>query len=483
MSIARKAGLVVLVLLLVSTVGAANVVTTTERTVLNKEFVDQSLAEENGYSQLRNATVDAVTDQVEQVNPGQSDQIPSVIQNSIDTRRIVEDAVTEGYVRNQSRANLFRLYDYLHGKRSDLVLRTDLAPLKDRLADAVGDQVSDVNVGDLVEQYAPVTEEIPVNVTGDRIRKMRSSQSGYREARQQFRDDVREVVLDRLVDEAFQKASNDELLVLIGEDPRQYTEAEKEQIVTAREDQIRQALRQRIVEGEDGRLQKEIDQELTERADAAKQRIREETPQATQQFSDNVTRAAVDLQLAVVDGLATNTSYQEFSSRMDTAESALADEASRLAAKQIDEQVPDNISVTEQLAPQDRQQLDRLANNVQTLDTVSLVLPILAVVLVGLLYVVSRSLETTALASGIGVGVVGLLSFVGASLASGPVETVIRNQVSGDGVQAIEDIAVGFVEQILGTLTAQSLLLLVAGLVLIGLGVAVNRGYLGGRES
>ncbi|MFC7133428.1 MULTISPECIES: hypothetical protein [Salinibaculum] len=483
MSAARKAGLVVVALLLVTSVGAANVVMTTERTVLNANFVDQSLAEEDGYNELRDITVDAVTTEVERAAPGQSEQLPAAIQDSIDATALVEETVTAEYVRNQSRANLFRLYEFLHGQRSDLVLRIDMVPLKEGLADAVGDQVRDVSVADLVDQYAPSTGDVPIEITGDRISRMRSSQSGYQDVRDQFRSDVREAVLDRLVDEAFQQASNDELLMLIGEDPRQYTDAEKEQIVTQQEDQIRQALRQRILEEEDGRLSREIDEELADRAETAKQRVREETRQATQDFSENVTGAAIDLQVAVIDGLATDTSYQEFSSRMDAAESRLADEAARLAAQQIDEQVPDAISAGEELAPQDRQQLDRLASNVQLLDTANLVLPVLALVLIGLLYLISRSLETTALTTGVALGVVGLLSFVGASLATGPTETFIRDQVNGEDVQAIQDVAVGFAGKILGTLSAQSLLLLVVGVLLVGVAIASRQGYLDSQRS
>jgi hypothetical protein len=478
MSAAKTVGLVVLAVLLLTTTAAANVVTTSERTVLNAEFVDQSLADGGGYSELRAQILDTVDDQVAQANPTESDQIPSVIQDSINTRDIVSDAVTESYVRNQSRANLFRLYDFLHGDREDIALRVDLTPLKANLADAVGESVSDVNVSVLVDQYAPVTGEVPIEISGDRVRTMRSSQSSYQDVRDEVRMELREVALDRLVDRSFDEASNDELLVLIGENPREYTEQEKQNIVTEREAEIRQQIRQRIEEEDDDRLQEEIDQELADRAEQSKQRARAETRDATSQFSDTVTQAAIDLQLAVIDGVATDTSYEEFSSRIDTTEQNLDDEASRLAAEQIDREVPSNISVTEDLSAQDREALTMASTRVQQIDTVNVVLPILALVLVGLIYLLTRSLATTAFTTGISVGLVGLVTFVGATLARAPIETTIRNEFSGQNAQGIQDILVGLIEQILGVLGTQSLLLVGVGIVLILVGVADRRGYL-----
>ena len=480
MSAGKKVGLVVLALLLVTTVGTANVVMTSERTVLNAEFVDQSLAEEDGYSQLEDATVDAVADRVDEANPAGSDQIPSAIQHSINTTAIVDDAVTAEYIRSQARANLFRLYDFLHGERPDLALRVDLVPLKDSLASAVGDQVSDIDISTLVEEYAPTGGDIPIEVTGERVRKMRSSQSGYQEVRANFREEVRQLVLDRLVDEAFQRASNDELLVLIGEDPRQYTDAEKQRIVENREDEIRQELRQRIEEEEGDRISQAIDEELADRAQQAKDRVRQQTREATSQYSENVTGAAIDLQVAVIDGLATDTSYEEFSSRVDAAEQTLANEAGRLAAAQIDQEVPDNISVAEELSAQDREQLTTLSNRVQQVDTVNSALPIAALLIVGLIYLLTRSIGTTALTTGISVGLVGVGTFAGATIAGGPAKDAIRNQLSGEGAAAIRDIATGLVDQVLGALSSQSLVLAGIGVVLILVWVADRQGYLAG---
>ena len=474
MSAAQKLGIVVLALLLITTVGAANVVMTSERTVLNAEFVDQSFAEEDGYSQLRSQVIDAVDNEVAQANPTQSDQIPQAIQRNINITAIVADAVTESYIRNQSRQNLFRLYDFLHGDRPDLVLQVDLEPLKDSLAEAVGEQVRDINISTLVDEFAPATDTIPIEITGERIQTMRASQSGYQEVRASFRDELRNILFERLRQE--EPAL---LLEAIGEDPRQYSsDAERRQAVDRNEQEIKQQIRELTQRGADNSINERFEQELQERVALAKDRVRQETREATSQFSENVTTAAIDVQLALIDGLATDTSYEEFTNRVSAAEEQLANEASRLAAQQIDREVPDTISAADELSQQDRQQLTMLSNRVQQVDTANTFLPVLALILIGLIYLVTRSLGTTALTAGISIALVGVGTFVGARLVGGPVEDFIRNQISGQDTQAIRDLAVGLVDRLLGVLSRQSLLLAVVGVVLILVWVADRQGYL-----
>ncbi len=474
MSLARKVGLVVLALLLITTTATANIVMTSERTVLNANFVDQSLEEEDGYSQLRAQTVTTVTDRIEEEDLTGSEQIPASLQSTVNITDLVSDAITESYVRNQSRANLFRLYDYLHGERSDLALSIDLRPLKDNLGDEINEEVRDINISTLVDEFAPPPSQIPIEISGDRVRRMRANQSGYQAVREEFRQELRDIAIDRIVDSAFEEASTDNLLREIGEDPDQYTEAEKQQIVNEREDEIRSQLRQRIIENDDGAVREEINTQLQQRAQTAKEQARETTQDATSQYSDTVTNAAIDLQFAVIDGLATNTSYENFSTRLDTAETTLADEASRLAVEQLEQEVPDNISLTEELTEQDRESLSMTSNRVQQLDTLNSVLPLVALLLIVLMYLLTRSIGTTAFTAGTSIGLVGLVSFVGATLISAPIENAISTEIP-ENEEAIQELAIGLVEQLLGMFSSMSLLLVGIGVVLLLVWVAARR--------
>lgn len=475
MSAGRTLALVVLALLLITTVGAANVVMTGERTVLSAEFVDQTLTEEEGYSQVESIAVESVTDQVEQTAPTQSGQLPAALQGEIDAAQIVDGAVTTSYIRDQSQSNLVRFYDFLHGARDDSGLRIDLAPLKSNLADAVGEQVGDVDVGALVDEYAPTTADSPIEISGARVERMRADQSGYQDVRGAFRDEIRNATYERL-----RQSDPGLLLGTIGEDPRQYSsDSERRRAVDSNEQEIRGELRRLTQPNADNEINERFTQELADRAQQAKQRVRQRTREATQQFPTNVTQAATDLQIAVIDGLATDTDYDTFSSRVDAAEQTLSDEASRLAAAQIDDEVPDTVSLTEEFTQEDREQLQTLANWVQRVDTANTVLPVVALVLIGLVFVVGRSLGTTALTTGLAVSIVGVGGFIGAKMAGNPVETAIGDQLSGQGQAEIQPVAIGFVEQVLGVLGSQSLLLIVVGVVLLLVWLAARLGVLG----
>jgi hypothetical protein len=479
MGVAVKAALILIAILLVGTVGASNVVMTGERTVLSAGFVDQWLTEEEGYEELRGVAVETIGDQVSETNLAGGGGDSLAIASSINTTRIVDKAITIEYVRSQSRANTQRGYEFLHGDRETPELRINLVPLKANLADAVGEEIQSVSVGAVVDQFMQTSEELPIEVSGDRLQKMRTSETDYREVRQGVRAEIRTAVLDRLVNDAFElgRSENpDDLLLLIGEDPRQYsTSEEKRAEIDRREDEIRNTLRTRIQEQEGDRIQQEIDQQLTDTATQFKESVRYGTGTQTEGLSENATAAAVDLQLAVIDGLVTDTSYQEFTTRIDTAEQTLTDEAVRLARLQIDEELPDSISLTETLSPENRDQLNMGAQLVQQIDVANIALPAIVLALIGLAFAISRSMITTVLTTGVALVISGGITLVGALLAAAPAEQFIRETVSDP--QQI-GIAMGLVDRILGTLSSQSGSLIAVGIILVALAIGKRRGYL-----
>jgi hypothetical protein len=480
-AVGKKVALVLAALLLIGTVGGSNVVMTGERTVLSASFVDQWLTEENGYEELREVTVETIGNQIGETNLAGSGGGSLGGGDAVNTTSIVEAAVTTEYVRNQSRANTRRVYEFLHGDRENPALRIDIVPLKSNLANAVGDEIQSVSVGDVIDQFVQTPDEIPIEVSGDRLQKMRTSEQNYKEVRQEVRAEIRTAVLDRLVDNAFdvgRSENPDGLLLLIGQDPRQYpTDQEKRAEIDSREEEIRGALRTRIKEQEGDNIEQAVDQQLADTATQVKEGIRQGTGTQTDGLSENATTAVINLQLAVVDGLATDTSYTEFTNRIDTAEQNLIDEAARLARLQINEELPDSISLTERLPSENREQLNMLAELVQQIDIVNIALPVVALALIGLAFAVSRSLITTALTTGVALVISGVITFVGAMLAAAPVEQFIRDTGPVSDPQQI-DIAVGLVSRILGTLGSQSLILIAVGGIFIAIAIAERRGYL-----
>jgi hypothetical protein len=66
----------------------------------------------------------------------------------------VDDLVTEAYVSDVISTNLERLYDYLKGERSDLVLAIDTTPITENIEPTVEEQLQQTPVVDLLQQEA-----------------------------------------------------------------------------------------------------------------------------------------------------------------------------------------------------------------------------------------------------------------------------------------------------------------------------------------
>ena len=488
MSGAKIIGLVVLGLVLFGVVGAANVVTTAERTALNGEYVTGQIESAGSYEAIQNATANQVLDRVENANLSEGQQLLQA-GNSTDNRSLVEDAVTEEYIEDQTSDNIRALYAYLHGEESSLGMEIDLVPLKDNLAESFASQVEGKDTSTLVEEFGPSDEQTPVPVDGTLVEQMRSGPEGYEQARLDFRVDV-----------GYEVTGNDEKLILVGENPAQYSEQEKEEFVRDNEQEIRDAIRQEI-QDQTSSLSQRVRTEVQERRANAKDRICESTvdelqPDSGQQVCsdlyedssdttqlDNVTRAAVDLQYVVVDGLTrddTQYGYNEFDSDLTTSEDHLANETGDLAQSRIEEEVPDSLSAEEQFGEDATNSLENAQGTVGTIDTVYLVLPIVALLLIAIAYAITRSLETTATFTGIVLALTGGLHLIIALALGGIVTSRVSAAVEDAGLEEFADIAVTVVEGVLGTHATQSVLLLVVGVVLIALSYASKKGYLAG---
>ena len=491
MSAAKVVGLLVLGLVLFGVVGAANVVTTTERTALNADYVTERIESSGSYEAIQNATVNAVVDRIESANLGDGQQLLQA-GSGTDNRTLVEDAVTEEYIREQSSENIRSLYAYLHGEESSLDMEIDLRPLKDNLAESFASQIQEKNTSTLVEEFGPADGATPVPIDGTLVEQMRSGPQGYEQARLDFRVDV-----------AFGVTSNDEKLVLIGEDPRQYSEDEKERIVDNREGEIRTELRQEIRDRGSDTSQR-VREEIQQRRADAKDRICQSTvdelqPDAGQQVCssfyedsgdtthlDNVTRAAVELQYVIVDGLTRDDAvytYSDFDTDLTRSEDHLTNETADLASARIGEEVPDSLSAQEQFGEDATNTLERAQGAVGTIDTAYLALPVVALLLIAVAYGITRSLETTATVTGLVLALTGGLHLAIATALGGVVTSRVETAIEDVGISEFADIAVTVIEGMLSVLATQSAALLVAGVVLLALSYASKSGRLAGLKA
>ena len=488
---AKLAGLVVLGLVLFGVVGAANAVTTTERTALNADYVTERIESEGSYDAIRNATIDEVVNRMENANLSAGQQLLQA-GNGTDNRTLVADAVTTEYIEEEASENIRALYEYLHGKEDSLNMQIDMRPLKENLAASFAGQVEEKDTSTLVEEFGPSGQDTPVPVDGALVEQMQSGPQGYEKARLDFRVDV-----------GWEVTSNDEKLRLIGENPRRYNEQEKERIVQNREQEIRDAIRQELGD-ESSPLASRVEQEVQQRRADAKESVCDSTvselnPDAGQQVCsdfyqdgpdtthlDNVTRAAVEVQYVVIDGLTRDTAlydYEEFDSDLTQSEDHLANETGDLAQSRIEEEVPDTLSAQDQFGEDTTNTLKDAQGTVGLVDTLNLALPIVALLLVALAYGITRSVETTATFTGIVLALTGGLHLIVATVLGGTVLSAIESAVEDAGASEFADLAVTIFEGMLGALATQSIALLVVGVVFIGLAYASKNGQLDGLKA
>lgn len=487
---AQLAGLAIIGILLFGTVGAANVVTSADRTVLNGDYVEQKIEDEGAYDSIRNATIEEVLGRMENADLGEGARLLQA-GNGTDNRTLVEDAVTDQYIRDETSENVQELYSYLNGGRSELYMDVDLRPLKNNLAASYGEQIEQKKTGTLVNEFGPEDSESPVPIEGDRVDRMKASNESYHEERLNFRVDV-----------AWEATSKDQKLLLIDENPQEYSESEKDDIIQQREDEIRGELRQNLrdspdeltIDGETIDVASEVDDRRQQAKTETCDRTREEldsnasSNEVCTGYSggtsgaspeDNVTSAAVQFQYVIIDGLSEDGyDYESFASDLDDAEQGLSDETSNLAETRIQEEVPNTLSAQEQFGKGTLNSLRDARTGTSTVSLLVLVLPILALVLIGIAYLATRSVETTAKMTGIVFALAGGLSLVAATAARGTVVERIESAASESGASEFGGVVVTLAEGLLSALTTQSAALLVVGVVLIVLVAASRRGHL-----
>ena len=461
-------GFVVVVLLTTSLV-AGNAVTAVDRTAMNEEFITTTLEEERAYTTVQSIAGEQAATQVE------SADLPV----EIDARRAVNETLTRAYLKNQTEANVNRTFRFLQEDTDSLNASVNLLPVKENIAALVETRIRELTVGELIDIITDSqdlsTEIGNVSVDLRVVSDMSEGPDAYNESREEFRADIREQVVNR----TYRDRSNDELLSLIGEDPNQYNESEKERIVNEREGEIKTAIRNEsgdtIDEGVNEVLASLNDQVTTSVAPVVNDSL-------SSRYAP-VADPATNMLVAGVEGLtARNKSYAEFDAELSQSKSNLAENVSVVALAELDSRVDDRyhlIQNSEQLSDSER---DRLRNNLQQAQTrysraklVASLVWFVPLALIGLLFLITRSLSTTALLSGLPMAVVGGGTYAVATAAPGLIESRVRSELSaGELPEGTLELMMGIVEQVLGVVASQSLLLGLLGAGLLVGGVVLR---------
>jgi len=234
-------------------------------------------------------------------------------------------------------------------------------------------------------------------------------------------------------------------------------------------------------------LEDSFDRELTTKlseagtdvkADAA-ERIRNE-------YGDRVSEATLDdvvaLQNTVIDGLThPDLSYDGYASQRDDAEAALADSLATELRQRIDDRVDDRIELGNVTGEQ-ADALNTARTGVGLLGTLTLVLPLVFLALIGVVYAITRSIHRTVATTGYSLLVAGIVGAAVGLIARAPVLDIVdtalessEDELSGTGIgEAIRSI----IESLFGALTMQSVVLAIVGVVLVAVVLAEKRGHL-----
>lgn len=466
----RVAGLVALaVFVTIATVGTVGVFTANQ-TVLSAGFVTDAAEQADAYETIEGELVEATTEEVRAVGTG---QIPTT---AIDAEAIADEAITETYVRTQSERVIAAGAAYLNGDREELALVVDTEPLIEDASAAVGAAVRDIDLAALVEDLGAEQIEavagVEVPLSGETLARMQSGPEEYEAVGEQFRADLRQTAIDRVLEER----SAAVLLGLIGIEPPENQE-DRERLVEENEGEIRTAI------AEEPAFQAEFDEQLETLREEAAAAIETETRRATEEYEANITEPAVDLQLAVLNGLVTDKSYGEFTDRIESAKAAIADEAERIARAEITAALETELDLAEELSAEDRDRIDELAEFVQLSELAGFGL-LGAIGLAGALaYGLSRSIDATTGTVGGGLAAGGAVAAIAAT-QDGRLIREIEAEFAGEtGARAetAEAFAVAVVEGIGGQLSAYGLLALAVGGALLA--AALLRRYALDRTS
>lgn len=392
-SLGLRIGIFLLSVLLFASVTGGILIYTAQGTVLNDQYVVDTLEAEGTYAELETTAEDFAVNQTE----GSLGRVSEVVPNA---QSIVEDtareAVTEAYVKEEVNRNLRGGYDYLHGRNSTLSLTIRTETVVDGISDAVEDDLRNFPIADILEQ------------------------TGIEESFQGYRIDFGRVG----------QALNDETTFY----------------------EVQQDIRRDATAA--GVTSEEINE--TVRADIS----------PPPEVEDSIYR----IQGVIVLAMTSEMPYEEFQDRLDRARDQFARDAGAYAEEQVREQVPAVIDLLDEMdanAEQDaRNTASTAADIVQLMDTLALVLPILALIIIAALLGLSHTISGTARNAGITLAIAGLLGAAIGFLGKSVVVTLAEEAASGAEDFATTTIT-ALVEGVFGTLTTNGLIILIIGVLLV----------------
>lgn len=453
------------VALLLSSVSGAAMVNGVDRTALDSKYVADTLESENVYAGI---TDEYRTNIVENVSRAVNQDLPAGVEVvNFDPRRAANETITQEYVSSQMRGVITDLYAYVRDETDELMLPIDLEPVRENLRGVFGTEQIFVEVETLIKELVGTVEAGSVTVSGEDIASFSESEERYQRTRTQIRVDI--------VFSVFRAEQPDALLasVIDGYDPREYSEQERQTEIDTREDAIREVLRTRVRDSD--QLPEQVRTAFETAEEQIRDRIRSETQ--TVPRADQLSGPAEQLGMTVVDGLVGEVNYREYQSQLEQNEQAL--EAAIVSAidSEIQSTGPENVDFAENITSQQQNTLDTATQAIRVISFLWWLLPVLTLLLVGVLYALTRDGHQTGSTTGKSFIFAGLVGVLVGFVLNPVVQDVIQRRVI-DGQQndaaAVADAVLAVVD---GTLRQMGLffaVVLMIGVVLFQL-VAIDR--------
>ena len=233
--------------------------------------------------------------------------------------------------------------------------------------------------------------------------------------------------------------------------------------------------------------------------DDIEQRVRAEAAQlqsvaaeqAETAFGADVSAASLDaiirLQNTVIAGLTDPDldAFSAYESRRTNAEAkleaALAAEIQTTVDERFDAEFADQLNIGGELT-EDTDGLATIQSILSVLSLFVFVLPVLFIALVGVSYLATRAVQQTALLTGISLLVVGILGAIGGFVGDSVSPNISERGDDSGGTQLVDagftDVVDSIIESLFTTLLIQSIVLAVAGVVLVGGVYLHKRGHI-----
>lgn len=202
---------------------------------------------------------------------------------------------------------------------------------------------------------------------------------------------------------------------------------------------------------------------------------RENTAPQVSGLPDYVQESVFQLEGAFVYGFTNDISHAEFRERVNASGDAFYGSIARYAQAQVSEQVPDRIDVTDRLSGSDRQAIDQAADTVGLVGTAGTALPVVAVVLALLMFLIAHSVSKGARAVGGSLLAAGLIGFLVVTVASSQVRSRLEEVFTDVDQEFVVETVQALVDGIFSALNSQFLVIAAVGAVLLVVYVLVDR--------